>query len=116
MAGTVPGVESWDLTAVATPGGSRSPVVLHSDDEARVVLMVLEPGQELGEHEVKENAFLIVVVGVVQIATGGQAIDAGAGTLVRFDPEERHTVSARDGARLLLLFAPWPGEGHYRDD
>jgi quercetin dioxygenase-like cupin family protein len=90
--------------------------VLHSDDEVRAVLIVLEPGQELGEHEVKENAFLIVVDGVVQVTAGGQTIDAGAGTLVRFDPEERHTVSARDGARLLLLLAPWPGEGHYRDD
>jgi hypothetical protein len=35
---------------------------------------------------------------------------------VRFDPEERHAVSSRDGARLLLLLAPWPGKGHYRDD
>ncbi len=89
--------------------------MLHSDDEVRAVLIVLEPGQELGEHEVKENAFLIVVDGVVQVAAGGQTIDAGPGTLVRFEPEERHTVSARDGARLLLLLAPWPGEGHYRD-
>jgi quercetin dioxygenase-like cupin family protein len=109
-------VESWDLTAVATPDGSRSPVVLYSDNEARVVLIGLEPGQELGEHEVKENAFLVVVDGVVQVAAGGQAVDAGTGTLVRFDPVERHTVSSRDGARLLLLLAPWPGEGHYRDD
>ena len=110
-------MQSWDLRQIETPGGSRSPVVLDSEeDAARLVLIRLEPGQELGEHEVKENAFLIVVDGVVQIAGGGQAIDAGAGTLVRFDPEERHTVSARDGARLLLLFAPWPGEGHYRDD
>ena len=110
-------MQSWDLRQIETPGGSRSPVVLDSEEgAARVVLVGLEPGQELGEHEVKENAFLIVVDGVVQIAAGGQAIDAGAGTLVRFDPEERHTVSARDGARLLLLFAPWPGEGHYRDD
>jgi quercetin dioxygenase-like cupin family protein len=109
-------VESWDLTAVETPGGSRSPVVLYSDNEARVVLIGLEPGQELGEHEVKENAFLVVVDGVVQVAAGGQTIDAGAGTLVRFDPEERHTVSSRGGARLLLLLAPWPGEGHYRED
>ena len=114
--GTVPVVESWDLTAVATPGGNRSPVVLYSDNEARVVLIGLEPGQELGEHEVKENAFLVVVDGVVQVAAGGQTIDAGAGTLVRFDPEERHAVSSRDGARLLLLLAPWPGKGHYRDD
>ena len=114
--GTVPVVESWDLTAVATPGGNRSPVVLYSDNEARVVLIGLEPGQELGEHEVKENAFLVVVDGVVQVAAGGETIDAGAGTLVRFDPEERHAVSSRDGARLLLLLAPWPGKGHYRDD
>jgi quercetin dioxygenase-like cupin family protein len=109
-------VESWDLTAVETPGGSRSPVVLYSDNEARVVLIGLEPGQELGEHEVKENAFLVVVDGVVQVAAGDQTIDAGAGTLVRFDPEERHAVSSRDGARLLLLLAPWPGKGHYRED
>jgi quercetin dioxygenase-like cupin family protein len=114
--GTVPLVESWDLTAVATPGGNRSPVVLYSDNEARVVLIGLEPGQELGEHEVKENAFLVVVDGVVQVAAGDQTIDAGAGTLVRFDPEERHAVSSRDGARLLLLLAPWPGKGHYRED
>ena len=110
-------MQSWDLRQIETPGGSRSPVVLDSEeDAARLVLIRLEPGQELGEHEVKENAFLVIVDGVVQIAAGGQAIDAGPGTLVRFDPEERHTVSARDGARLLLLFAPWPGEGHYRDD
>ena len=114
--GTVPVVESWDLTAVATPGGNRSPVVLYSDNEARVVLIGLEPGQELGQHQVKENAFLVVVDGVIQVAAAGQTVDAGAGTLVRFDPEERHAVSSRDGARLLLLLAPWPGKGHYRDD
>lgn len=90
--------------------------MLYSDNEARVVLIGLEPGQELGEHEVKENAFLVVVDGVVQVAGGGQTVDAGAGTLVRFDPEERHAVSSRDGARLLLLLAPWPGEGHYRGE
>ena len=116
MAGTVPVVESWDLTAVATPGGSRSPVVLHSDDEARAVLMVLEPGQELGEHEVKENAFLIVVDGVVQIAAGGQPIDAGPARSSASIPRSGTRFPHRDGARLLLLFAPWPGEGHYRDD
>ena len=91
-------------------------MVLYSDNEARVVVIGLEPGQELGQHQVKENAFLIVVEGVVQVAAGGQTLDAGAGTLVRFDPDERHAVSSRDGARLLLLLAPWPGKGHYRDD
>ena len=81
------------------------------------MLIGLEPGQELGEHQVKENAWLLVVDGVVQIEAGGERSRPGAGTLVRFEPDERHSVSARDGgARLLLLLAPWPGEGHYRDE
>ena len=33
-----------------------------------------------------------------------------------FDPNERHAVSSDGGARILLLLAPWPGEGHYRGE
>jgi hypothetical protein len=33
-----------------------------------------------------------------------------------FDPDERRSVSTDGGARILLLLAPWPGEGHYRGD
>ena len=43
-------------------------------------------------------------------------VAAPAGTLLHFEPDERHAVSAQNGgARLLLLLAPWPGEGHFRD-
>jgi len=108
-------MQSWDLRQIETPGGSRSPVVLDSEeDAARLVLIRLEPGQELGEHEVKEHAFVVVVEGTVQVEAVGESREAGEGTLVRFEPEERHTVSSRDGARLLLVLAPWPGPGHYR--
>jgi len=109
-------VQSWDLNAIETPGGSRSPVVLYSDNEARAVLIALEPGQELGDHQVKEHAFVLVVEGEAEVESGGESIAARAGTLVRFEPGERHAVSSRSGARLLLLLAPWPGPGHYRDD
>jgi hypothetical protein len=34
--------------------------------------------------------------------------------LLRFDPDERHSLASDEGARILLLLAPWPGEGHYR--
>jgi hypothetical protein len=34
--------------------------------------------------------------------------------MIRFDAQERHSIRTDDGARLLLLLAPWPGEGHYR--
>jgi quercetin dioxygenase-like cupin family protein len=107
----------WKLNEIETPDGSRSPAVLHSlEGESRVVLIGLEPGQELGEHQVKESAFLFVVDGRVRVEVGDEAIDAGAGELFRFDPDERHSVTSDGRARLLLLLAPWPGDGHYRDD
>ena len=104
----------WDLRAIPTPDGTRSPVVLHSDEEGRAILIGLEPGQELGDHQVKEHAFVTVVEGKAEIETGGDAIEAEPGMLFFFEPDERHAVSTAGGARLLLLLAPWPGEGHYR--
>jgi len=95
-------------------GGTRSPVVLHTTDAARAVLIELEPGQELGEHEVKEHAFVVVVEGTVQVEAGGESLEASEGMLLQFEPEERHAVSSHDGARILLVLAPWPGPGHYR--
>jgi quercetin dioxygenase-like cupin family protein len=107
----------WNLNEIETPDGSRSPVVLHSlEGESRVVLIGLDAGQELGEHQVKESAFVLVVDGRVRIEAGDESIDAGAGELFRFDPDERHSVTADGAARLMLLLAPWPGEGHYRGD
>jgi len=110
-------VQRWNLREIDTPGGSRSPVVLDStEDAARAVLIGLEPGQELGDHQVKEHAFVLVVDGRVRVEAGGEAFDAEPGTLVTFEPDERHAVSSAEGARILLLLAPWPGEGHYRGD
>jgi len=107
-------VRSWNLGEIETPNGSRSPVVLHSDDEARIVLIGLQPGQRLGEHQVKEHAFVLVVDGSVRVDSGGEALAAGPGTLFTFEPDERRSVATESGARLLLVFAPWPGPGHYR--
>lgn len=107
-------MRSWNLLDIDTPGGSRSPVVLHSNGEARAVLIALDPGQELGDHQVKEAAFLAVVDGRVRVVSGADDVEAGTGTLFAFAPNERRTVSSADGARILLLLAPWPGEGHYR--
>jgi quercetin dioxygenase-like cupin family protein len=106
-------VQRWDLTAIETPGGSTSPVVLHSD-EARAVLIGLQPGQALGEHEVKEGAWVLVVEGRATFERDGERSDAAEGTLVHFEPTERRRISSAGGARLLLLLTPWPGVGHYR--
>jgi quercetin dioxygenase-like cupin family protein len=107
-------VRSWKLLEIETPDGSRSPVVLASDDEARVVLIGLQPGQKLGDHQVKENALLVVVDGSARVEAAGETVDAETGTLVAFEPDERRVVASDSGAKILLLLAPWPGEGHYR--
>ena len=52
--------------------------------------------------------------GTARIEAGGEAIEADAGTLVAFEPDERHVIASDSGAKILLLLAPWPGEGHYR--
>jgi quercetin dioxygenase-like cupin family protein len=107
-------VETWRLADIETPGGSRSPVVLKSDDEARAVLVGLDPGQALGDHQVKEHAWVVVVEGSVTLRAGGEELEAPRGTLARFEPDERHSVRSDGGAKILLLLAPWPGPGHYR--
>ena len=107
-------MRSWNLLELDTPEGSRSPIVLHSDDEARAVLIGLNPGQELGDHQVHENAWMVVVAGQVEVGSGDETVAADAGTLFRFPAQERHRVASSAGARILLLLAPWPGAGHYR--
>ncbi|HZT17473.1 MAG TPA: cupin domain-containing protein [Gaiellaceae bacterium] len=107
-------MQHWDLLATPAPEGTRDPVVLHSDDSARAVLVVLKPGQSLGDHQVKEHAWVTVVDGSVRVSADGQEVELGAGGLVRFEPNERHALTSDGGARVLLLLAPWPGAGHYR--
>lgn len=107
-------MQRWHLLELDAPDGTRDPIVLHSDDGARAVLVVLKPGQSLGDHQVKENAWVVVIEGTVEISAGDGSVEAGPGTLTRFEPDERHALSSPDGARVLIVLAPWPGAGHYR--
>jgi quercetin dioxygenase-like cupin family protein len=106
-------VDTWELTRIAAPEGTRDPTVLETADGARAVLIVLAPGQELREHEVKERAWVTVVDGTVRISAGDDEIEGGPGTLATFAPGERHSLASGAGARVLLLLAPWPGDRHY---
>ncbi|HYY34221.1 MAG TPA: hypothetical protein VE693_11680 [Gaiellaceae bacterium] len=107
-------METWRLPEIETPSGTRSPVVLMSENEARAVLVGLDPGQELGDHQVKEHAWVLVVDGSARISAGSEIVEAPAGTLAHFEPDERRSVASDTGAKVLLLLAPWPGAGHYR--
>jgi quercetin dioxygenase-like cupin family protein len=50
-----------------------------------------------------------VIDGEVEL---GDGVTAGPGAAAVFDPRERHAVKANSDTRLLLVLAPWPGDGH----
>jgi quercetin dioxygenase-like cupin family protein len=104
-------VNCWDLNSLTLR--PHSPEILSTSDEARAVTLEIPAGESLSDHQVHERAWVVVVGGEVEISTpGGQSISGGSGVLVEFAPGERHAVTARTDARLLLLLTPWPGEGH----
>jgi quercetin dioxygenase-like cupin family protein len=104
-------MQHWDLRSLDVK--PHQPEVLQSKrGEARAIALHLPAGEELQEHEVHERTYVVVVDGEVEIDQGGQTVTGGPGLLAVFDPGERHEVRARTDARLLLVLAPWPGQGH----
>jgi quercetin dioxygenase-like cupin family protein len=104
-------VRSWDLRAADLR--PHSPKILSSSDEARAVVLEIPAGESLQDHQVHERAWVSVIDGEVEITTtDGERVAGGSGLVVEFAPGERHAVLARTTARLLLLLAPWPGDGH----
>jgi quercetin dioxygenase-like cupin family protein len=104
-------MDHWDLRTLAVE--PHRPLILHSTrGEARSIAIRLPAGEKLQDHEVHERAHLVVIDGEVEIESGSGSVTAGPGLLAVFDPHERHEVRAVTGARLLLVLAPWPGDGH----
>jgi len=104
-------VHHWDIRTIGL--AARQPKILSTTDEGRSIALFLPAGEELQEHQVHERAWLTIIEGEVEVSTSDGATQAGGpGLLCEFDPRERHTVRARSDARMVLLLAPWPGEGH----
>ena len=102
-------MESWDIRSLDVQ--PHQPQVLRSDGEARVIAIHLPAGERLREHQVHERAYLLVVDGQIEV-DGDPTESGGPGYLAQFEPRERREVRATSDARLLLILAPWPGEGH----
>ena len=102
----------WNLDA-PHEDGRKGPLVLFSTPEARMVVIELGPDEELGDHRVRERAAIQVLVGAVEVTADGSSTACDAGSLLVFDPGERHAIRALRQSRLLLMLAPWPGSGHY---
>lgn len=107
-------MDTWHLMDLNVQ--PSQPQVLRSDDgAARAIVIHLPAGEQLQEHAVYEHAWVHVHAGEVEIILNGTTTVGGAGVLVHFDPHERHEVRAVQDTRLLLILAPWPGEGRDKD-
>jgi len=103
-------VNTWDINSLDVQ--PHQPQVLRTDEEARVIAINLPAGEQLQDHQVHERAWLIVTSGEIELSGAGGSESGGAGFVAHFDANERHEVSAKADARLLLVLAPWPGAGH----
>lgn len=103
-------METWDLSSLDVQ--PHQPEVLRTDPEARVIAISLLAGEGLQEHQVHERAWMVVASGEVEVEEDGRTVAGGCGFVAHFDPKERHEVRATTDARVVLLLAPWPGEGH----
>jgi quercetin dioxygenase-like cupin family protein len=103
-------VKHWDVAALDV--APHAPQVISTTEESRAIVLELPEGERLQDHQVHERAWLVVLRGEVDVSTGDETVAASAGTLLEFDPAERHEVVARSASRLLLLLTPWPGAGH----
>jgi quercetin dioxygenase-like cupin family protein len=103
-------METWDVRSLDIE--AHHPQVLRSDAETRAIAIHLPAGEQLREHQVHERTYLVVVDGEVEITQDGRSVSGGTGLLSHFAPGERRTIRAVSDARLVLVLAPWPGEGH----
>jgi quercetin dioxygenase-like cupin family protein len=103
-------LQRWDLRSIEVQ--PHRPEVLQSDPEGRGILLLLPAGERLQEHRVHERTWLLVVDGEIELLHDGETYEGGPGLLAVFDPHEDNELLARSDARLLLILAPWPGEGH----
>jgi quercetin dioxygenase-like cupin family protein len=103
-------MDHWDIASLDVQ--AHQPEVLRSDDETRVITINLPAGEALQDHQVHERAWLVVAAGEIEVEGDTETVSGGPGLLLHFEPNERHEVRAKSDSRLILLLAPWPGEGH----
>jgi quercetin dioxygenase-like cupin family protein len=103
-------METWEVRSLDIE--AHHPQVLRSDAETRAIAIHIPAGEQLAEHQVHERSYLIVVDGEIAISQADENVSGGPGLVAHFAPNERRTVRAVSDTRLVLVLAPWPGEGH----
>ena len=82
----------------------RAAKAVMSGSHLRAVVIALQAGAELAEHDAPAAATLQVLVGAVTLLAGEERWDLAAGELVAIPPR-RHSVEAHEDSAVLLSVA-----------
>ncbi|MBZ0295904.1 MAG: cupin domain-containing protein [Anaerolineae bacterium] len=76
------------------------------DQYSRIIRWMLKPGQKIAEHKVPDSPFYVVILKGHGTFAGddGQEQTYGPGSLLIFNPGERHTVRALDEELIFVSF------------
>lgn len=102
-------MRTWELQNLDVE--AHHPVILSSEDAARLVVLCIPAGERLQEHRVHERAWALVLEGELEIEAG-ETVSGGRGLLAELAPGESHELRATSDSKVLLFLAPWPGDGH----
>lgn len=79
---------------------------LHVDQWGRVLRFALKPGQVVREHTAPHSPVYMVVLQGAGLFSGGDEVEHayGPGSLLLFDPGERHAIRAEDEDLVFMVF------------
>ena len=97
------------LKAESTWSSGHNARTLIRYDDLRVVLMALQPGARVPEHQADGRVLVQVLVGHIQVRAAGRTFSLRVGGLLALDRGVRHDVTALEESAFLLTIA-WPGK------
>ena len=103
-------VPALAAAAVAVRPDRPATALIHDAEDARVVLVRIELGQQVPVHTSTSTVLLIVVSGSGTVADGQGEHPVRAGDIIAYDVEEPHGMRAA-GEPLVIaaVIAPRPG-------
>jgi quercetin dioxygenase-like cupin family protein len=96
----------------AVPAAPDRPAVavLHDEDEGRLIVFRIAPGQKVAQHSSASNLFLTVISGTGYVSGGEGERRVGPGEILAIAPREPHAMRADEEELVLAAFiTPRPG-------
>ena len=95
--------------AVATRADRPAMALIHDDDDARLVVFRIAPGQAVPTHTSTSTVVLHILEGSGMVTGGDGERPVGPGAVVTYEPREPHGMrAASEELTLMAVIAPRP--------